>query len=209
MANVPYYEESGIQIYLGDCIDICQELSFDCVVTDPPYGIKYVPGKGRRRHSTKFGGITVYGDDTPFDPSPWLKWPCLLWGANHYANRLPGAGRWIVWDKRDGVKGYGKSTSDLEIAWMSGPRRADRLYRQAWDGFIRDGERGTPRVHPTQKPVKLMKWCMSFFKNPSVILDPYMGSGTTLIAARELGIKAIGIEIEEKYCEIAVKRLSR
>lgn len=99
--------------------------------------------------------------------------------------------------------------SDLEIAWMSGKRKADRLFRYLWDGFLKDGERGQVRVHPTQKPIEVMKWCLSFAPDANIILDPYMGSGSTLRACKDLGRKCIGIELEEKYCEIAVKRLGQ
>lgn len=206
----PYYDDgNGIVIYHGDCCDILPHLpKVDLVLTDPPYGIGYIHGAENIPYATKFQGIAVHGDDQPFDPSPWLNFPaCVLWGANHYANKLPGNGRWLVWDKRAGTKTYGKCMSDLEMAWASGPRRADRMFAYLWDGFLKDGEKGTDRVHPTQKPIEVMKWCLTFFPKAETILDPFMGSGTTLRAAKDLGRKAIGIEIDERYCAIAVNRL--
>lgn len=205
----PYYDDgNGIVIYHADCRDILPHLEqIDLIITDPPYGINYVHNAVNIRNATKFQGVEVLGDDQPFDPAPLLQWKCILWGANHYASRLPGEGRWLVWDKRAGSECYGKAMSDIEIAWMSGPRKADRLYRQLWDGFLRDGERDQARVHPTQKPINLMKWCFSFDINAEITVDPYMGSGTTLRAAKDLGRKCIGIELAEKYCEIAVNRL--
>jgi len=207
----PYYSEDGCTIYHGDCREILPLLEpVDLVLTDPPYGIGFVHGAENIPNATKFQGVAVIGDDQDFDPSPWLAFPsCILWGANHYCMRLPGEGRWLVWDKRDGYDCYGKDMSDVEIGWMSGPRRADRIHRQLWGGFLREGERETPRVHPTQKPVALMKWCLSFAAEAQLILDPFMGSGTTLRAAKDLGRKAIGIEIEERYCEIAATRLAQ
>lgn len=203
-----YYADESCAIALGDCRAILPHLTkVGLVLTDPPYGINYVHGAGNIPHATKFQGVPVVGDDKPFDPSLLLQWPCILWGANHYAARLPGQGRWLIWDKRADSACYGKAMSDVEIAWMSGPRKADRLYKQLWDGFLRDGERDTARVHPTQKPINLMKWCLSFAPDAEVVCDPYMGSGTTLRAAKDLGRRCIGIEIEEKYCQIAVERL--
>jgi len=208
----PYYDDgNGIVIYNSDCRLILPHLEpVDLVLTDPPYGIGYVHGAENIPNATKFQGVAVHGDDKPFDPSPWLQFPVsIMWGANHYANRLPGGGRWLVWDKRAGTKTYGKDMSDVELAWISGPRRADRLFAHLWDGFLKDSEKGVDRVHPTQKPVALMHWCLSFYPDAQTILDPFMGSGTTLRAAKDLGRKCIGIEIEERYCEIAAKRLAQ
>lgn len=203
-----YYADESCAIAHGDCREILPKLpQVDLVLTDPPYGINYVHGAENIPHATKFQGVKVVGDDVSFDPALMLNYPCILWGANHYAHRLPGGGRWMIWDKRADTTGYGKAMSDVEIAWMSGPRKADRLYKQPWDGFVRDQEKGIPRVHPTQKPIALMKWCFSFAPLAEVTVDPYMGSGTTLRAAKDLGRKCIGIELELKYCHIAVDRL--
>lgn len=206
-----YYEDSAVQIYLGDCREILPSLpKVDLVLTDPPYGINYVfhgGGDGsqgsRRLAASPSKSKPMVGDDAQFDPSFLLQWPCLLWGANYYSSLLP-LGRWLVWDKH--CEGLELSQSSVEFAWCSvlGP---SRIHRQTWQGFIRDRESGS-RVHPTQKPIELMRWSLSFLPD-GTILDPFMGSGTTLRAAKDLGRKAIGIEIEEKYCEIAAKRMSQ
>lgn len=206
----PYYQDESCTIYHGNCHDFLEDLPpVDLVLTDPPYGIGYVHGAENIPNATKFQGVPVLGDNQPFDPEPWLQWPCILWGANHYAKHLPGAGRWLVWDKRAGTKTYGKDMSDLEMAWVSGPRRADRIFWHLWDGFLKDSEKGCERFHPTQKPIQVMEWCLGFSEGARVILDPFMGSGTSLVACKNLGLRAIGIEIEEKYCEIAVRRLAQ
>lgn len=197
------------RLILGDCRAILPSLTgYDAIVSDVPYGINYVHGAENMRNATKFAGVAVHGDDEPFDPAHLLATgPCILWGANHYANRLPGGGRWLIWDKRDG-SGYGKAMSDVEMAWVSGERKADRLYRQLWDGFNKAGaERGVPRVHPTQKPVQLMEWCFGYVPEARTILDPYMGSGTTLVACVKLGLAGIGIEIDEGHFDIACGRV--
>lgn len=204
----PYYEHQGIQIFHGDCREVLPSLgSVELVLTDPPYGIGYIHGVGGGclARSTNFADVPVRGDSEPFDPTFLLNArTAILWGANHYANRLPNSPCWLVWDKREGM--CVNDQADCELAWTSLDSPA-RLKRHYWNGMLKASERGEPRIHPTQKPVELMKWCLGFADG--IILDPFMGSGTTLRAAKDLGRRAIGIEIEEKYCEIAAKRLSQ
>ncbi len=207
----PYYEHAGITIYHGDCYDVMPRIAVpDLLLTDPPYGIGYVHGEGggRLARSTSFANVAVRGDDKPFDPDPFLQFSevVILWGANHYANRLPNVPCWLVWDKRAGM--CQNDQADCEMAWtnLKSPARLKTLY---WNGMLKASEQGEPRTHPTQKPIHLMKWCIGFAPESRSILDPFMGTGSTLKAAKDLGIPAIGIEIEEKYCEIAAKRLSR
>jgi DNA methylase len=140
----------------------------------------------------------------PFDPSPFLGFrSVLLWGANHFSTRLP-RGRWLAWDKLDGVPTF-DSFSDVEFAWHNHPG-ASRIFRYLWKGLLK-AHAGEIRQHPTAKPVALMEWCIAQADAPGLILDPFCGTGPTLVAAKNLGRSAIGIEIEAKYCEIAVKRL--
>jgi site-specific DNA-methyltransferase (adenine-specific)/modification methylase len=206
----PYYEHAGITIYHGDCREIAPTLTADALISDPPYGINYVHGDGGGclAKSTVFAQVPVYGDSTPFNPWPWVNYKrCVLFGANHYAPKLPPSPTWLVWDKRCGL--MENDQADCEFAWVkdAGPARIMRHY---WNGMLKASEKQEPRVHPTQKPVALMEWVISRYAEINdVILDPYMGSGTTLIAAKKLNHSAIGIEIEEKYCEIAAKRLSQ
>ncbi len=209
----PYYEHGGITIYHGDCRGLPLFLDGCAVVSDPPYGNKIGTwyGQGIRRGAYDVPGKNyppIHGNDKPFDPAHWLSWPfVLLWGAEHYAQRLPEKGRWLVWDKRCGVI-PDRNQGDCEFAWCSEPG-VSRVFRHIWDGMVKASERGIPRQHPTQKPVELMQWCIGFALPGLTILDPYAGSGTTLLAAKNLGRRAIGIEIEEKYCEIAAQRLSQ
>lgn len=207
----PYYEHGGITLYLGDCREILPGLpKVDLVLTDPPYGIGYVHGVDLGASHTKFAGVSVIGDDAPFDPTWLLGFNNIcLWGANYYADRLPVRdGRWLFWDKRCGVNV--NDHSDGEIAWARGAGGAAlRVCRHLWDGFNRDSERGIARDHPTQKPVVVMSWCLSFFPKAKSIIDPYCGSGTTLVACKQRGLKAVGIDIHEPYLEIAAKRLAQ
>jgi len=204
----PYYQDEAVTIYHGDCRDILPHLEpVDLVLTDPPYGIN-------RDHSghkviARLGAIV--GDDKPFNPRPILGvgQTHILWGANHYASRLPDESCWLLWLKHDHSFFTFRSTSPFELAWTD-IGGASRAYRHIWDGSIKQGEGfGHPHVHPAEKPLELMRWCLSLVPDAHLILDPFMGSGTTLRAAKDLGRKSIGIEIEERYCEIAAKRMAQ
>lgn len=194
-------------LYLGDCRDILPALSgIGAVLSDPPYGIGYKGGipVNRGISSTKTGNTEDIGwDGEPFDPSPWLQWPCILWGANHYASRLP-HGRWLAWNKLGGKEPWDQF-SDVEFAWHN-ERAADKIFSHLWKGLCQAGA-GEKRFHPTQKPVALMKWCLGFLPEAEAILDPFMGSGTTGVAAVQMGRRFIGIEREPKYFDIACKRI--
>lgn len=213
----PYYSDDHVTIYHADCLDLLEDIKADVLVTDPPYGIGLNMAnatRGRARAAVANDYPNVFGDDGDFDPSPWLSLglPSVMFGANHYADRLPSSPTWLVWDKLDGLTskratGF-NDQADLELAWsnLGGPAR---IYSQRWMGMIKIGrDAGTKRRHPTEKPLELMTWVL-VQTPPGVILDPFMGSGTTLRAAKDLGRKAIGIEIEEKYCEIAARRCAQ
>ena len=196
------------RLILGDCLEILPTLpKVDAVITDPPYGIGYSKGTGGKGNHTRRNIEAIAGDDAPFDPSPWLAWPCIMWGANHYSGRLP-HGRWLAWNKLGTLEPW-DSFSDVEFAWQN-QRGADRIFNLLWKGICQ-GEKddGGSRGHPTQKPVALMKWCLGFVPDAQTILDPFMGSGTTGVACAQLGRKFIGIEIEPKYFDIACRRMER
>jgi DNA modification methylase len=206
----PYYNKDGITIYHGDCRDVVPEIGRPgLILADPPYGISH-PGDFHKRGRDKLAKCNdypdVHGDSERFDPS-WLlalHVPCCLFGANHYAQSLPPSTGWIVWDK---MRPAELDQSTAELAWTDFLRGV-RVFRHHWDGMMTDSERGE-RYHPTQKPVALFKWilCHKWTPTVGVVLDPYMGSGPVLIACKDAGRHAIGIEIEERYCEIAAKRL--
>lgn len=196
-------------LYLGDCLDLyTSHVKIDAVVTDPPYGINYVHGDGggKLARSTQFNRVSIKGDDRPFDPAPWLLFDrVVLFGANHYADKLPASSKWLIWDKRDGV--CSNDQADCEMAWtnLKGPAR---LTRHLWNGMLKQSERDEVRVHPTQKPVAVMEWVIQqATESGQMVLDPYMGSGTTGVAAVKLGRKFTGIEIDPGYFDIACKRI--
>ena len=199
-------------LYHGDSREILPTLGkVDACITDPPYGIGYVHSGGKTKGvagPSRHAGIAIVGDDRPFDSSSFLGFEnVILWGADHYAGTLPIAGRWLVWDKRCGVTPQ-RDQADCEIAWHS-QKGVSRVFRHVWDGMIKDSEKGEQRVHPTQKPVAVMQWCVEQAGMPQTILDPFMGSGTTGVACMNLGRKFIGIEINERYFQIACERIAQ
>lgn len=203
----PYYEHNGVTIYHGDCREILPSITGGAIVSDPPYGMsrhgRYqtgTNGDGPKRRSNAFGE-RIFGDDGPFDPSFMLsRKEVLLWGFNHFPQYL-GKGTALVWIKRYD-DGFGSFLSDAEIAWLNS---GCGVYCRR--DLTMQGE-SSNRVHPAQKPVGLLQWCLGFVRD-SIVVDPFMGSGTTMLAAKNLGRKAIGIEIEERYCEIAATRLAQ
>lgn len=213
----PYYQDEAVTIYHGDCREILPTLdgrSIRLVLSDPPYGMNCDTDStrfsGGDRDSVARRGVgkispRIVGDDEPFDPTPWLDFPeVILWGSNHFASRLP-VGTTLVWIKRLDPA-FGSFLSDAELAWMKG---GHGVY--CWRDLTMMAE-AKHRVHPSQKPEGLMQWCLSRVGKSwtiGAVLDPYMGSGTTLRACKNRGLKAIGIEIEERYCEIAAKRMSQ
>ena len=205
----PYYQDSHCTIYNCDCREILPELTkVDLVLTDPPYGI----GIEGKVGGEKCAPVTDYGDFNKWDTETinWdLMWEliCLgenaiVFGGNYYP--MPPSQKWLVWDK-DNTGDF----ADCELAWTN-IKGSVRKFKFTWNGMIQENMKNKEiRQHPTQKPVPLMRWCIEQAGEPQTILDPFMGSGTTLRASKDLNRKAIGIEMEEKYCEIAVKRLQQ
>ena len=198
-------------LYCGDCLDILPILdkgAIDAVVTDPPYGIGYAHGGGK---SALVNRKPIVGDDRPFDPAPWFCFPkLLLWGADCFKTRLPEGGTMLCWDKSCGA-GPADVFLDAEYAWMS-VRNARCIYRHLWKGLLRAGEGASSRakrLHPSQKPVELMRWCLEPLRVGigKVVLDPYMGVGSTGVACVTSGRKFIGIEIDPEYFEMACRRI--
>ena len=217
----PYYEHAGIVIYHGDCREILPGLRAEAVVTDPPWGSSTQCNAQRftRASSPWWDNVdtdkiiahsAIVGDSEKFDPSLILARdvPTILWGANHFSRCLPDSGGWLIWDKRRGAEDFaekGWPLGEAELAWTN-VRGSTRVFRNLWAGLLRSSEKGA-FYHPTQKPVALMEWCLQFVDG--VVIDPYMGAGSTLRAAKNLNRQAIGIEIEERYCEIAAQRLEQ
>src|SRR5208337_3509984 len=197
----PYYEHGGITIYHGDCREILPTVYIDGICSDPPWGNNTACNAQRftRPRSPWWDNVDtkkikahteIIGDKEEFDPRPFIKQPCALWGANHFTRHLPHSGGWLIWDKRIGAEDMaekGWPLGEAELAWTN-LLGATRIFRNLWSGLLRRTERGE-FYHPTQKPITLMEWCIKFFPE-GIICDPFMGSGTTLVAAKNLGRKA-------------------
>jgi len=199
-------------LYQGDCLEILQSLPVvDIVLTDPPYGIgenaKRVASRGTSSALIKRAVVTDYGDfDWDAEPASAAHIDAciaagrnaVIWGGNYF--QVPPARGWLVWDKINSG-----DFADCELAWTN-LKMAVRQFRHMWNGMMRDSER-TQRVHPTQKPVKLMEWCLSFAPGAETVLDAFMGSGTTGIACVNMSRSFIGIEKEPRYFDIACGRI--
>jgi DNA modification methylase len=218
-APEPYYQDESVCIYHGDCREVLPFLpKTDLLLTDPPYGIGAAQSSrqsnGGKANFKGGRGVVVaprdYGDaqwdDKP--PSRWLfdalceqTTHQIIFGGNYFG--LPPSSCWLVWDKDNGESTF----ADCELAWTNLAKAVRRL-RYRWHGMLQEpGVRKEDRVHPTQKPEAVMRWALLQAPEGCAVLDPFMGSGTTLVAAKRLGRKAIGIERERSYCELAVERL--
>lgn len=207
----PYYQSCGVTIYNADCSEVLPYLeTADAVITDPPYGI----GADNQKQILSRGKLATprdYGDTNWDNAVPGRQLldlvidsarQAIIWGGNYFG--LPASSCWLVWDKDNGSNDF----ADCELAWTN-LDKAVRKFRWRWNGMLQEhgGDRKERRYHPTQKPVALMKWCLSQVPEAVTVIDPFMGSGTTLIAAKQCGLNAIGIESHEPYCSHAVERL--
>jgi DNA modification methylase len=213
-------EIGNATLYIGDCREILPTLDkVDAVVTDPPYGIGADKAANRaakqrleaearpREQRSKAGRGWAYYGETDWDNErpPREIFEIMLaqskhqiiWGGNYFTDFLPPTMQWLVWDK--GQRNF--SLADCEFAWSS-QQKAARIFTLPRAKALQDG-----KVHPTQKSVELMKWCLGFVKDAATICDPFMGSGTTGVAAVQMGRKFIGIEREQKYFDIACERI--
>jgi len=191
-------------LYLADCMDVMPHLGrVDAVVTDPPYGIDYGNSGGFSKDSgwIEWKGLAEWDKDRPkkeiFECILKVSNEQIIWGGNYFADMLPPTMRWLAWDK--GQRNF--TLADMELAWTN-QYKAIRVFTYARGKSVKDG-----RFHPTQKPIQLMQWCLSFLPDSKLILDPFMGSGTTGVACVKEGRSFIGVELDEDYFEIACKRI--
>ena len=195
-------EIGSATLYLGDCLEVLPLIDkVDAVITDPPYGIGQDGGAQRTRGSKRTNGEKMGWDNQRpekevFDAMLNAGNVQIIWGGNYFADFLPASMGWLYWEKR-----MGGDFADGELAWTS----QHKALRQFSHFKKNKGDE-----HPTQKPLELMLWCIDQCKNkPQSILDPFMGSGTTGVAAIQMGRKFIGIEREQKYFDIACKRIEQ
>ena len=188
-------------LYLGDCMQVLPLIGkVDAIITDPPYGIGV---DKKNAHSTIRDNKKWDGKDWDVKPSQGIFDLILysakqvaIWGGNYFTDCLPPSGAWLVWRKPEAESGF--SLSDAELCWTNG----------TFSPRLKTFPRRDGNVHPTQKPVAVMAWTMDHIEG-NLILDPFMGSGTTGVAAIQLGRKFIGIEKDPKYFDIACQRIEQ
>lgn len=212
-----------IEIICGDSLEVMRgfkDKQFDLVVTDPPYGIKaFATGK--------MGGVSPQHDlkwnkphNTKYEPTEWdyeiprkeyfdeifrVSKNQIIFGGNYFIEYLKNSPCWIVWDKTGDMTP--NNFADCELAWTSFKSPVKKILHRS-KGFVRDEIEA--RLHPTQKPVQVMGWCIAdYSEEGQTILDPFAGSGSTGVAAKQIGRDCTLIEISEKYCEIARTRLAQ
>ena len=190
------------RLILGDCREVLPTLPrVDAVVTDPPYGIGWKP---RVRHQDQ-----PWVDDRQFDPTPFrIGKEHVFFGGNYFAHLLPPTEAWFIWLKRPVTHDFDRATSyaPCEMAW-SDVACKQRVKSLVWDGGMRAGaDENRTFCHPSQKPIEVMQWCVEATAG-RLVLDPFMGSGTTGVACMKLGRKFVGIEIEPSYFDTARRRI--
>jgi DNA modification methylase len=191
-------------LYLGNCLEIMPALGkVDAVVTDPPYGIGWKP---RVTHQDQ-----KWVDVIDFDIRDLIVGRYnLVWGGQYFADKLPVKEGWLTWCKRPidmDFSNDNRTYATTELAWRDWGKA--KFIAQVWDGGMRAGAaENRTFCHPSQKPIEVMHWCLCQLPDDAeTILDPFMGSGTTLVACAKLGRKGIGIELDPDYFEIACKRV--
>jgi len=186
---------------------VLNNTSVEAIYADPPYGINVVSDSGRLGKSQKYR--KVIGDENSNCAKDAYAMACALsipimifWGANHYSSILPESSCWIVWDKQGGKS---VTFADCELAWTN-MKKPVRLFQHIWDGFRKDSEKNEKRCHPTQKPVALAQQILKLAEVKGAVLDPFGGSGATLIACEKSKLECYMIELSPAYCDVIVNR---
>lgn len=205
-------------LYHGDMEKVLPLLvGIDAVITDPPYGLgnKHNGGGGGAKSTWKHKSEVAKSFDMQrpskeaFDLMRNIAAIQVFWGGNYFADILPPSMGWLAWDK--GLEGF--STSDFELAWTSRNNAARRIRYACGNerGFAPRSQEDSKFInsHPTQKPVVVMQWTIQQVGSPQAIVDPYMGSGSTGVAAANMGLSFTGIERDRKYFDIACERIDR
>lgn len=202
-----------IELLHSDCMDYMRTLpdkAFDLAIVDPPYGIGIDGFNTTNKSGTKGSFYEKKGWDTSSPPVEYFEQlkrisrNQIIWGANHFISKIPfDSSCWLVWDKNRGDQCF----ADAELAWTSFTSVV-KMKKITWDGFRQDNMKDKElRIHPTQKPVKLYKWLLSDYAQPGDrIIDTHLGSGSSAIAAHQMGFDFVGIELDKDYYASACKR---
>ena len=183
----------------------------DMVFTDPPYGIGFDKERQKIGKSQEYGAVLNDHDNTTaidsFNLCSALNIEKMFfWGANHYSNAFPSSPCWVIWDKQGGKH---VTYADVELCYTNINAPA-RMFTHIWDGFRKDSEKGEIRIHPTQKPVALISQIWNYFDIKfKIVLDLFLGSGSTMVAAHQLNRKCYGMELDPKYCQVIIDRMSK
>ena len=214
------------EIHHMDCLEFMKSIpdnNFDLIITDPPYGIGINKMNFVTSGAIKVGG--AYRNDYSKHKTEWddkklskeyfdemirISKNQVIFGAEHLCNHLPISRGWIIWDKKTEDK-YSNDFADCEIAWTSFDKPSV-IFRYLWSGMLQSemGLYKEKRFHPTQKPVALGRWILERFANTGdIIFDPFAGSGSFLLACKQLDFKCVGCEINQEYIKIIKKRLNQ
>jgi len=207
----PYYSDELVEIYHGDALELLPTIEADVVITDPPYGIA---ATSYRRQPGAVQYRPIAGDADTAAARALFEWlpaemPAAVFGANCFPELLPHPGRWVCWDKRLTRAADRMLGSAFELAWLNTSTGYDQMIRCLHGGVVNANGHGLKRVHPTEKPVPMLRELIGVVGGSGVICDPFAGSGTTLRAAKDLGRRAVGIELDEQYCEVAAQRMGQ
>lgn len=196
------------KIYNIDCLEFMKTLPDKCIdliVTDPPYGIGAHNGTGKYGRLKEVGNTNDWDNGIPskeyFDEIFRVSRNQIIFGGNYFV--LPPSRCWLVWDKGEGF--YNRDFAEVEMAWTSFDRNS-KIFK--YDPLAKGDYR--QKHHPTMKPLEVIKWCIKqsdYWNTPLIIFDPFIGSGTTAVACKQMGRNYIGCELSKEYCDIAQKRL--
>lgn len=211
----PYYETENGVLYHGDCLEVMKtfpDKSIDLILTDPPYGTNICSqgsvGGDKMCKTTDYGKQT-WDERIPsrevFQEMFRVSKNQVIFGGNYFVEYLSNSPCFIVWDKDNSG-----NFADCELAWTSF-KTATRIVKFRWNGMLQgDMKHKEKRYHPTQKPVYVMRWILERYSKPTdLVLDPFLGSGTTSVSCKQLERKFIGVEKKLKYCKIARKRIDQ
>lgn len=213
---VPYYRDDHVTIYHGDCLELSEWLAAAVMVTDPPYGIAWRRGRNRARSSRPHAGIAGDASAATRDAAleRWAPRPAVVFGS--FAAPFPAYRHLLVWQKPADAGVVGSTTGwrrDVEPMFIVGdwPQRVagpSSVIRSTIPNIGNPSSPAGQTGHPHAKPVDLMRYLLAACP-PGVVADPFMGSGSTLRAAKDMGRHAIGVELEERYCEVAARRCAQ